>query len=113
MDLVYEAGAVGLLTLALFAVGVVRAARAKARAEPPLAAALPFVIAVLASGELGQGLGQRNVRAALDRVPDLVSKVELLNVGTGEAAACLLLSGAAALLLSAVAGALGVVGDED
>jgi hypothetical protein len=72
----------------------------------PVATAVPFVLGTLALGQLGQGLGQRNVRAVLDHIPDLADRVTVLNEGTGEAAANLVLAGEAAAVLLLVAAAL-------
>jgi hypothetical protein len=106
MELVVEAGATGLAILLVFVGGLGAILVASRARQAPWATTAPFVLAVLSLGQLGQGLGQRHVRAALDGVPELAHKVALLNVGTGEAAANLVLSGGAALALVAVAAAL-------
>jgi len=73
------------------------------RQDGAIRTATPFILGTLALGQLGQGLGQRLVRDAIDKVPALDKKVDFLNLGTGEAAACLVVSGGAALALCIVA----------
>lgn len=104
MELLREAGIFGPAAVLLFIVGLgATLTRGRARGAT-LATAAPFILGILALGQLGQGIGQRLVRDATDQVPDLVQKVSFLNIGTGEAAANLVVSGAAALLLAAIAG---------
>lgn len=101
MELLQEAGPFGPLAVLMFIVGL--GAAIKTRSASSTA---PFILAVLGLGQLGQGLGQHAVRDAVEQVPDLVQKVQFINVGTGEASSCLIISGACAVLLCAVAGAL-------
>lgn len=106
MELLREAGIFGPVAVLLFIAGLgTTLTRGRARGAT-MATAAPFILGILALGQLGQGLGQRMVRDATEKVPDLVQKVAFLNIGSGEAAANLVVSGGAALLLCAIAGAL-------
>jgi len=105
MELLREAGMFGTASVLLFIVGC--AVIVKRRAAAPLSSATPFVLALLACGAVGHGVGQRIVRDALDNVHgDVHTKLTLLNAGTGEAAANLVIGGSCALVLLALAGAL-------
>ena len=101
MELLREAGPFGPLAVMLFIAGLAVVVRSRSAAG-----AAPFILGILATGQLGQGLGQHAVRDAIAGVPDLADKVALLNAGTGEASSTLLISGACALILGVVAGAL-------
>jgi hypothetical protein len=108
MDLLREAGIFGPLSVLLFLSGLtVTLTLGRARGAV-VATATPFILAILAAGQLGHGLGQRLVRDAIEKVPELAQKVSFLNIGTGEAAANLVVSGAAAFLLCVVAGLVGL-----
>ena len=63
MQLTQEAGAAGLLSVALFAAGLVFSVRTR-----KLSVAAAFIGSILAVGQIGQGLGQRAVLAALPGV---------------------------------------------
>ena len=104
--MVTEAGVFGLVSVGLFIGGVLFTVTVGRARGNPFAVALPVGFFILAAGQLGQGLGQRLVRDAVERVAPLADKVALLNLGAGEAAANLVLSGACALLLGLVAGAV-------
>lgn len=104
MSLIIEAGIFGPAILLAFVAGLVASLGVGRARGSTMATATPFILGLLSLGQLGQGLGQRLVRDALERVPELVNKVAILNEGTGEAAACHVLSGTAALLLCAIAG---------
>ena len=97
MQLTQEAGAAGLLSVALFAAGLVFSVRTR-----KLSVAAAFIGSILAVGQIGQGLGQRAVLAALPGV-DKADAVMILAAGSAEASANLLLSGGAALALLVVA----------
>jgi hypothetical protein len=101
MQLVLEAGVAGVVVVVLFVAGVVVAGRSAQRGRDPFRAVSPVVVAVLAVGQLGQGWGQRLVRSAVQQAPDapVGHRLLWLNEGAGEAAANLVLSGSAALLL--------------
>jgi hypothetical protein len=103
MQLVLEAGVAGVVVVVLFVAGVVVAGRSAQRGRDPFRAASPLLFGILAAGQLGQGWGQRLVRGALEQLPDaaVADRLLLLNEGAGEAAANLVLSGSAALLLVA------------
>ena len=101
MEFLREAGPFGPLAVVLFIAGLAVVVRSRSAAS-----AAPFILGILATGQLGQGLGQHAVRDALAGAPELARKVELLNIGTGEASSALLISGACALILCVVAGAL-------
>jgi len=93
MEPVLEAGATGLGAVLVFTGGLGALLVVGGAQREPWATTTPFVLAVLSLGKVGQGLGQRQVRADLDGVPDLADKVAVVNMGTGEAAANLVLSG--------------------
>lgn len=101
MELLREAGPFGPLAVLLFIAGLAVVVRSRSAAS-----AAPFILGILGTGQLGQGLGQHAVRDALGQVPDLADKVAILNAGTGEAASALVISGACALVLCVVAGVL-------
>lgn len=101
MELLREAGPFGPLAVLLFIAGLAVVVRSRSSVS-----AAPFILGILGTGQLGQGLGQHAVRDALDRVPELADKVAILNAGTGEASSSLIVSGACALVLCIVAGTL-------
>jgi hypothetical protein len=111
MELIREAGIFGAAAVVVFVVGLVATLGVGRARGAALTTATPFVLAVLALGQIGQGEGQRHVRAALASVPDLANRLTLLNEGTGEAAANLVVSGTAALTL-AILGAVVAFVDE-
>lgn len=94
MELLREAGPFGPLAVLVFIAGLAFVIRSRSAAT-----VAPFALAILAVGQLGEGLGQHAVRKAISAVPDVAQKVELLNQGTGEAASSLIISGGCALLL--------------
>ena len=95
MELILEAGVAGPVSLVLFVVGLVAVVRGKDVARG-------FAVAILATGFVGFGVGERLVTRAAEAAPALSTKVAFLTVGTREASANLLLSGAMALLLVAI-----------
>lgn len=97
MELLREAGPFGPLAVCLFITGLAFVVRTRSSKH-----AAAFALAILGVGQLGQGLGQHAVRHALGQVPDIATKIELLNQGTGEAASSLLISGACAVLLCVI-----------
>jgi hypothetical protein len=97
MELLKEAGPFGPLAVMLFITGLAFVVRSRSAKH-----AAGFALAILAVGQLGQGLGQHAVRDALSQVPDIGDKVAMLNAGTGEAASSLIISGACALLLCVI-----------
>lgn len=99
MELLLEAGIAGPLAFALFVVGLIAVVRGKGGARD-------FASAILAIGFLGFGVGERLVTRAAEAAPDLSTKLAFLTVGTREASANLLLSGAMALLLVVIGAAL-------
>lgn len=111
MDLFIEAGVFAYVGFALFVIGIVVALRAPKRAakNAGLVAA-----AIVALGIAGAGMGQRLVDGAVSKEPDLNKKVEMLSLGTREAAANELLAGMFALALLALgAGVQTLRGQED
>jgi hypothetical protein len=99
MQLLHEAGVFGYATVALFTVACVVVVRTKISSTP-------FALALLALGQLGQGAGQRVVRDACETVVDVQAKLSFLNIGSGEAAANLVISGMTAIVLVALAAIL-------
>ena len=89
--------------IAVFTIG-------RMRGRPGTVAAA-FAVAILASGQLGVGTGQRKVDQFVQSLPkdNLADKVEALSVGTREASANLLLAGGCALLVSIIGGAMALV----
>lgn len=108
MEFLREAGPFGPLAVLLFIAGLAVVVRSRSSAS-----AAPFILGILGTGQLGQGLGQHAVRDAIEAVPDLGDKVALLNMGTGEASSALIISGACALILCVVAGALSFAESRD
>lgn len=107
--LVHEAGFSGWMCLLLSIAGLVLTFTVGRRIQRPGSVAAAFAVAILAQGAIGLGLGQRNVDAAVmaTDAANLASRVEIVSIGTREASANLLLSGACAtLLLLAGAGLL-------
>jgi hypothetical protein len=113
MELLREAGIFGPLSVLLFVGGLVVTVTRGRASHATMATAAPFILAILALGQVGQGLGQRLVRDAVEKVPDLAQKVSFINIGTGEAAANLVVSGACALLLCAIAGVVSLADRKD
>lgn len=97
MELLKEAGLFGPLAVMLFVTGLAFVVRTRSSKH-----AAAFALAILGVGQLGQGLGQHAVRDALGQVPDIATKIELLNQGTGEASSALIVSGACAVLLCVI-----------
>ena len=108
-QLMHESGYGAWLSLILALAGLAATFTVGRRSGRPGSVAAAFAAAVLASGQLGVGGGQRKVDAAVQSIPaaDLATRVEILSVGTREASANLLFSGACAMLVLAVGGALG------
>jgi len=96
MDMFTEAGIGAVISLALFVVGLVTAARGGGRPDA-------LAGAIVAVGAIGTGLGQRLVARAAEAAPTLGDKVEILAVGTREATANLVVAGTLALVLIVVA----------
>lgn len=97
MELLREAGPFGPLAVCLFITGLAFVVRTRSSKH-----AAAFALAILGVGQLGEGLGQHAVRSAIEKVPDIGDKVAMLNAGTGEAASCLIISGACAVLLCVI-----------
>ncbi len=107
-QLMHESGYGAWLSLILALAGLAATFTLGRRSGRPGSVAAAFAAAVLASGQLGVGGGQRKVDRAVQSTPesDLDTRVAILSVGTREASANLLFSGACALLVSAVGGAV-------
>jgi hypothetical protein len=95
MQLFIEAGFASWLSAGLFLVGIGLVAFKKLPATP-------WAIAIVASGVLGQGLGQRLVSRAAEGAPSLPEKVMFLSLGSSEAAANHVIAGGLALILLVV-----------
>lgn len=109
MTIIHESGFGAWASLIIFFMGiaaVLTVGRAKRR---PGSVAAAFAVAVLASGAIGVGTGQRNVDRFVQQTQELGEKVEILSVGTREASANLLLSGGCAMVLVMLGGAMALV----
>ncbi len=107
-DLMHESGYGAWLSLVLALAGLAATFTVGRRSGRAGSIAAAFAAAVLASGQLGVGSGQRKVDRAVQGLPesDLATRVAILSVGTREASANLLFSGACAMVVLAVGGAL-------
>lgn len=104
--IIHESGGAAWTTMVFAIIGVVAALTLGRKQGRPGSVAAAFAVMVLASGSLGVGTGQRLVDKAVQAEQDPVQKLELLSIGTREAAANMLFSGMCATLLMAVGGAL-------
>jgi hypothetical protein len=107
-QLMYESGYAAWLSLLLAVAGLAATFTVGRRSGRAGSVAAALAAAVLASGQIGVGGGQRKVDRAVQGTPesDLATRVAILSVGTREAAANLLFSGLCAFLVSAAGGAL-------
>lgn len=107
-QLMHESGYGAWLSLILALAGLAATFTLGRRTGRPGSVAAAFAAAVLASGQMGVGGGQRKVDRAVQGLPesDLATRVLLLSVGTREASANLLFSGTCAMVVLAVGGAL-------
>ena len=107
-QLMHESGYGAWLSLVLCLAGLAATFTVGRRSGRAGSVAAAFAAAVLASGQLGVGTGQRKVDRAVQSTSaaDLATRVEILSVGTREASANLLFSGACAMLVLAVGGAV-------
>ncbi len=94
MTLFSEAGVGAIISLGLFFVALVALAR-QGRVEP-------WATAILATGAIGAGLGQRLVAAAAEQAETLPEKIAIVAVGTREATANLIVAGTLAMMLVVV-----------
>ena len=108
LEIMHESGFAAILTLLLAIAGAAATVTVGRRSGRPGSVAAAFTAAVLASGQLGVGTGQRRVDRAVLALPesDLASRVAILSIGTREASANLLFSGACGLAVAAVGGLL-------
>ena len=112
IDIVHESGWGAWASLLITLLGLVATFTIGRMRGRPGTVAAAFAVAILASGQLGVGTGQRKVdwyvqtQVAKD---DVAHKVEALSVGTREASANLLLSGGCALLLSMIGGVMALI----
>lgn len=93
MQLIQEAGVTGVAIVGLFVIAL--GLRATGRSS----SSTPWALALLAAGQLGQGVAQRVVAGAVSLTKD---PVLVLAQGSAEASANLLLAGACVLVLLAV-----------
>ncbi len=107
-QLMHESGYGAWLSLILALAGLAATFTVGRRSGRAGSVAAAFAAAVLAAGQLGVGSGQRKVDQAVQSTPesDLATRVLLVSVGTREASANLLFSGACAMVVLAVGGAL-------
>jgi hypothetical protein len=96
MQPIVEAGLAGLIIAAVFVVGTFAVVARRQSANP-------WALALLAVGQVGAAVGQRAVSEAVHRGGS--HGLALLNQGTCETSSNLLLAGAAALILIALAAA--------
>jgi len=110
LEIMHESGFGAVLTLLLAIAGVAATVTVGRRSGHPGSVAAAFTAAILASGQLGVGTGQRKVDRAVLALPeaDLASRVAILSAGTREASANLLFSGACGLAVAALGGALAI-----
>jgi hypothetical protein len=96
MQLIQDAGVTGLAIVALFVIGL--GLRASGRST----STLPWAVALLALGQIGQSIGMNAVRDAVtgDTVVEDIGIIVV--VGASEASANLLLAGLATLVLLAI-----------
>ena len=107
-QIMHESGYGAFMSLILALAGLAATLTVGRRIGRAGSVAAAFAAAVLASGQLGVGTGQRKVDQAVQATPasDLATRVQFLSVGTREASANLLFSGACAMVVLAVGGAL-------
>jgi hypothetical protein len=108
MTIIHESGWGAWASLIFTFLGIAAVLTVGRSRRRPGTIAAAFAVAVLASGALGVGSGQRRVDPFVQQLPkdDLATKVEILSIGTREASANLLLSGGCAMLLMMIGGAL-------
>jgi hypothetical protein len=108
LEIMHESGFGAYLTLFLAVAGLAATVTVGRRGGRPGSVAAAFAAAVLASGQLGAGTGQRSVDRAVSLLPeaDHAARVAILSAGTREASANLLFSGACGLAVAAVGGLL-------
>ncbi len=111
MDIIHESGWGAWASLLITLLGLVATFTIGRMRGRPGTVAAAFAVAILASGQLGVGTGQRKVDQYVQSLPKegLAEKVEALSVGTREASANLLLSGGCAMILSIVGGVMALV----
>ena len=110
IDIIRECGFAAWLSLLIFVGGLAAVFTVGRKVGRPGSVAAAFAVAVIASGALGIGTGQRLVDRAAMGQTELAKQVEFLSIGTREASANLLLSGACGLLLMAVGGGMALAG---
>lgn len=112
MDIIHESGWGAWASLLITLLGLVATFTIGRMRGRPGTVAAAFAVAILASGQLGVGTGQRKVDWYVQTQvakEDLAKKIEVLSVGTREASANLLLSGGCAMLVSIVGGVMALV----
>jgi len=103
MELFAEAGIFAYVAAIIFIVTLVLSVRRPARA---LQRASLGAVLVMTIGLIGSSLGQRLVARAVSQETVLENKVMMLNIGTRETSANLMLAGLFSLALLGVAGGL-------
>ena len=96
MQLIVEAGALGVVVVVVFVAALF------ARASGRSTSTAPWALALLALGQIGQALGQRAVAGAFETID---GTVRMLAIGSAEASANLLLAGTCALIVVVVGAA--------
>jgi hypothetical protein len=112
IDLIHESGWGAWFSLILTLAGIAAVLTVGRRTRRPGSIAAAWAVAILASGAMGVGSGQRAVDAYVHDTPaaDLAKRVEAVSVGTREASANLLLSGGCAMIVLAIGGTLALIG---
>lgn len=106
LELIHESGVGAWFSLLITIGGLAAVLTVGRRIGRPGSVAAAFAVAVLASGAIGVGTGQRKVDRAVMDSQDLAQRVEIVSIGTREASANLLFSGMCAQLVMIVGGAL-------
>jgi hypothetical protein len=106
-DFIRDSGASGWITILFTLAGLAAVTTVGRRWGRPGSVAAAWAVAVLASGAIGHGAGQRAVDRALGSPSiDESKRAALLSRGTAEAAATGIVAGSSALLICAVGGLL-------
>jgi len=121
LELMHEGGMAPWVALLVAVAGLAAVFTVGRKRGRPGSVAACFAVAVLAIGAAGQGTGQRNVDGAVRgqrpamaqerhdfSKDDLATRLEVMSVGTREAAANQVFAGLCATLLMAVGGAAAV-----
>lgn len=98
MQLIQEAGVVGIFVVAVFVAGLA------ARLSGKSTSTTPWALSLLALGQIGQSMAQHTVADAIQHVKS-GDEALIVAIGSAEASSNLLLAGACALLLVVIGAA--------